>query len=117
MAKILMVDDSASLRTVVKMALVAAGHEVVESGDPVDALSKIDGSFNLIISDVNMPGMSGIDLAKKIRATNKFVPILMLTTESSDQKKQEGKASGANAWMTKPFPPSSLVNAVSKLIK
>ena len=118
MQKILIVDDSASLRTVVKMSLTAAGYEVVEAAEPKEAIEKAKaGNLNMIISDVNMPGMNGLEMVKQIRQFNKFVPILMLTTEVSDAKKAEGKAAGANGWMVKPFPPSNLTNAVQKLIK
>lgn len=120
MAKtILIVDDSASLRQVVKIALVNAGYEVVEACDGKDALTKLNGQrYHLIVSDVNMPNMDGIQLLKEIKqhATYKFTPVLMLTTEAGESKKQEGQAAGAKAWIVKPFQPAQLLMAVSKLI-
>src|SRR3954447_19606774 len=102
MAKtILIVDDSASLRMVVAIALRGAGYDVIEASDGADALTKLDGrKINLIVSDVNMPNMDGftfVQEAKKI-AAYKFTPIIMLTTESTDEKKNEGRAAGAKAW-------------------
>ena len=116
---ILIVDDSASLRQVVKIALSNAGYDVVEASDGKDALSKLGGQrYHLIISDVNMPNMDGIELLKAIKqhSTYKFTPVLMLTTESGEAKKQEGQAAGAKAWVVKPFQPQQLLSAVSKLI-
>lgn len=119
MAKtILVIDDSASLRQVVRMALTGAGYEVIEAGDGKSALALLDGrQINMAICDVNMPVMNGIEFVKAAKqlATYKFMPILMLTTESQEEKKEQGKAAGAKAWMVKPFSPSQLVNAVSKL--
>jgi two-component system, chemotaxis family, chemotaxis protein CheY len=120
MAKtIMIVDDSTSLRQVVKIALTNAGYDVVEAADGRDALGKLNGTrFHLIISDVNMPNMDGIQLLKAIKAhaTYKFTPVLMLTTESGESKKQEGQLAGAKAWIVKPFQPQQLLMAVSKLI-
>lgn len=116
--KILIVDDSASLRTVVKMALVGAGHSVMEAGDGKAALDLLDGRpVDMAICDINMPVMNGIEFVKAVkdRPAYKFMPILMLTTESSDKQKEAGKAAGAKAWMTKPFAPTQLVTAVQKL--
>ncbi len=119
MAKtILVVDDSASLRQVVGIALKGAGYDVVEGCDGKDALTKLDGrKVNLIISDVNMPNMDGITFVKAVKqlANYKFTPIIMLTTESQEGKKQEGQAAGAKAWVVKPFKPEQMLNAVSKL--
>ena len=120
MAKtILVVDDSASLRQVVGIALKGAGYEVVEAVDGKDALTKLDGrKVHLIISDVNMPNMDGISLVKEIKKlpAYKFTPIVMLTTESADTKKSEGQAAGAKAWMLKPFNPPQLLAVVQKLV-
>jgi two-component system chemotaxis response regulator CheY len=116
---ILIVDDSASLRQVVKLALSGAGYEVIEACDGVDALGKLDGrKVHLIISDVNMPNMDGITLVKevKLKAEYKFTPIIMLTTESQEEKKAQGQAAGARAWVVKPFQPAQMLAAVSKLI-
>ena len=120
MAKtILIVDDSASLRQVVNIALASAGYEVIEACDGVDALTKLDGrKIHLIISDVNMPNMDGITLVKEIKQKPdyKFTPIIMLTTESQDDMKAKGQAAGARAWVVKPFQPAQMLTAVSKLI-
>ena len=116
---ILIVDDSASLRQVVNIALSSAGYEVIEACDGVDALTKLDGrKIHLIISDVNMPNMDGITLVKEIKQKPdyKFTPIIMLTTESQDDMKAKGQAAGARAWVVKPFQPAQMLTAVSKLI-
>jgi two-component system chemotaxis response regulator CheY len=115
---ILVVDDSASIREVVGIALRSAGYEVIEASDGRDALGKLDGRrIHLIISDVNMPNMDGISLVKAVKdqPAYKFTPVLMLTTESTDAKKAEGKAAGAKAWLVKPFQPPVLLSAVAKL--
>ncbi|MCB1762689.1 MAG: response regulator [Gammaproteobacteria bacterium] len=115
---ILVVDDSPSIRQVVGIALRGAGYQVVEACDGLEALDKLKAQkANLIISDVNMPRMDGISLVKQIKANpnTKFTPILMLTTESEEAKKAEGKAAGAKAWLVKPFQPAVLLSAVSKL--
>jgi Response regulator containing CheY-like receiver, AAA-type ATPase, and DNA-binding domains len=120
MAKtVMIVDDSASLRQVVNIALSGAGYEVIEACDGKDALTKLNGrKISLIISDVNMPNMDGISLVKEVKKLpeHKFMPIIMLTTESQDTKKQEGQAAGAKAWVVKPFQPEQMLTAVSKLI-
>jgi len=120
MAKtILIVDDSSSLRSVVSIALKGAGYDVIEAGDGKDALSKLTGQkIHLIISDVNMPNMDGISFVKEVKKlpTYKFTPIIMLTTESQEGKKQEGQAAGAKAWVVKPFQPAQMLEAVSKLV-
>lgn len=116
---ILVVDDSSSFRQVVCMALKGAGYDVVEAGDGKDALGKLDGrKINLIISDVNMPVMDGISFVKaaKEKPAYKFTPVIMLTTESGDDMKAQGKAAGVKAWVVKPFQPPILLDAVSKLI-
>jgi two-component system, chemotaxis family, chemotaxis protein CheY len=120
MAKtIMIVDDSASLRQVVGIALKGAGYDVIEGSDGRDALSKLSGQkIHLIISDVNMPNMDGISFVKALKQlpSYKFTPVIMLTTESQDSKKQEGQAAGAKAWVVKPFKPDILLNAVQKLV-
>ncbi|MFG1606845.1 response regulator [Actinoplanes sp. NPDC049265] len=120
MAKtILIVDDSASVRQVVSIALKGAGYDVVAAVDGKDALSKLDGQrVHLIISDVNMPNMDGITFvgeARKLPAY-RFTPIIMLTTESQEDKKRQAQAAGAKAWVTKPFQPDQMLTAVAKLI-
>lgn len=114
---ILVIDDSTSLRQVVAMTLKGAGYDVLQAGDGREALAFLDGrKIAMAVCDVNMPNMNGIEfvIAAKQIAAYKFMPILMLTTESQESKKAEGKAAGAKAWMLKPFSPSSLLSAVSK---
>ena len=116
---ILIVDDSASLRQVVSIALKGAGYDVLEACDGKDALTKLDGKkIHLIISDVNMPNMDGITMVKAIKQlpAYKFTPVIMLTTEAGESKKAEGQAVGAKAWVVKPFQPAQMLAAVSKLI-
>ncbi|MFA5984697.1 MAG: response regulator [Methylococcaceae bacterium] len=116
---ILIIDDSASVRQVASIALKGAGYEVLQAEDGQDALTKLDGQkIHLIISDVNMPNMDGITFVKEAKklAAYKFTPIIMLTTESQESKKQEGQAAGAKAWIVKPFQPAQMLAAVSKLI-
>lgn len=116
---ILIVDDSASIRQVVGLALKREGYDVIEAGDGVDALSKLNGvKIHLIISDVNMPNMDGITFVKEVKKlpNYKFTPVCMLTTESEQSKMQEGKVAGAKAWVVKPFQPPQLLDAVSKLV-
>ncbi len=115
---ILVIDDSTSLRQIVAMALKGAGYTVLEAGDGMAALALLDGrKIGMAVCDVNMPRMNGIEFVKAAKAlpAYRFLPVLMLTTESQESKKDEGRAAGAKAWMVKPFSPSSLLNAVSKL--
>jgi two-component system chemotaxis response regulator CheY len=116
---ILIVDDSSSLRQVVSISLKGAGYSVLEACDGRDALGKLNGQkIHLIISDVNMPHMDGITFAaeaKKLPAY-RFTPIIMLTTEAGETKKQAGQAAGARAWVIKPFQPAQMLAAVAKLI-
>jgi two-component system chemotaxis response regulator CheY len=120
MAKsILAVDDSASIRQMVGFTLKSSGYEVTEAVDGMDGLEKAKGkTFNLILTDQNMPRMDGLTLIKSLRALPQYktVPILMLTTESSDTMKQQGKAAGATGWLVKPFDPQKLVEVVKKVI-
>lgn len=120
MAKtIMIIDDSASLRQVVSIALTNAGYEVIEACDGKDALAKLTGQkVHLMISDVNMPNMDGISFLKAVRLlpNYKFTPVIMLTTEAGEGMKKEGQAAGARAWVVKPFRPEQLLVAVSKLI-
>lgn len=115
----MIVDDSASVRQVVGLTLRGAGYDVIEGSNGKDALAKLSGQkVNLIVSDVNMPQMDGIAFVKAVKAlpAYRFTPIIMLTTESGDDKKREGQAAGAKAWVVKPFKPDVLLNAVQKLI-
>ena len=117
--KILVIDDSASLRQVVGIALTTAGYEVIEAQDGQEALSKLSGNkIHLAICDVNMPVMDGITFVKKVKELPhyRFLPIIMLTTESRESRKLEGQAAGAKAWVVKPFRPDQILAAVSKLI-
>jgi len=120
MAKtILIVDDSASVRQVVTIALKGAGYDVIAGVDGKDALSKLTGQrVHLIISDVNMPVMDGITFVTEVKKlpAYKFTPVIMLTTESQEDKKKAAQAAGAKAWVTKPFQPPQMLAAVSKLI-
>jgi two-component system chemotaxis response regulator CheY len=120
MAKtILVVDDSWSVRQLVSLTLQSGGYDVIEAIDGDDALTKLGGQeIHLIICDVNMPNMDGISFVKEVKKSDnyKFTPIIMLTTESQEKKKQEGQAAGAKAWIVKPFRPDQLLSAVSKLI-
>lgn len=116
---ILIVDDSASMRQVVSIALNGAGYEVLQADDGTSALKLLDGrKIHLIISDVNMPKMDGITLVKEVKKNNayRFTPIIMLTTEGQEAKKQEGQRAGAKAWVVKPFKPDQMLAAVSKLV-
>ncbi|HXR89681.1 MAG TPA: response regulator [Steroidobacteraceae bacterium] len=117
--KILVVDDSSSVRTVARMALRERGYDVVEASNGQEGLKALDADrIHLVISDVNMPTMDGISFLKEIKRhpNYKFTPVIMLTTEAGEDKKQEGRAAGAKAWITKPFQPQLLVDAVAKLM-
>jgi len=119
MANILAVDDSSSMRQMVAFTLKGAGYQVVEAADGQEALNKAKTQqFDLIITDVNMPIMDGITFIKNLRgeANYKFTPMLMLTTESSADKKAAGKAAGATGWIVKPFNPDQLLNTVKKVL-
>ena len=120
MAKtVLTVDDSASIRQMVSFTLKSAGYEVVEAVDGMDGLEKAKGkSFNLVLTDQNMPRMDGLTLVKSLRALPQYAstPILLLTTESSDEMKAKGRAAGATGWLVKPFDPQKLIDVVRKVI-
>ncbi|MBI1398321.1 MAG: response regulator [Betaproteobacteria bacterium] len=120
MAKtIMVVDDSASLRQMVGIALRGAGYDVIEGSDGRDALGKLDGrKVHLIVSDVNMPNMDGIAFVKAVKAHPgyKFTPVVMLTTENQEARMLEGRNAGAKAWIVKPFKPPELLDAVSRLV-
>ena len=119
MHSILAVDDSASKRQMVSFTLKSAGYNVVEAVDGQDAWEKAGSrDFDLVLTDQNMPRLDGIGLTKKLREHPKFkaTPILILTTESSDQMKQAGRAAGATGWMVKPFDPAKLIEVIGKVI-
>ena len=121
MAKtILAVDDSSSLRQMVAFSLKAAGYQVVEAVDGQDGLEKAKlQTVDLVLTDQNMPRMDGISLTKKLRENARFktTPILILTTESSDEMKQKGRAAGATGWLVKPFDPTKLIEVIGKVIR
>ncbi|HPG41131.1 MAG TPA: response regulator [bacterium] len=120
MNKVIMsVDDSASIRQMVSFTLKSAGYDVLEAIDGKDAINKLNTKkVDLILADLNMPNIDGIELIKQIRANtvNKFTPIIMLTTESQEDKKQQGRTAGATGWIVKPFKPDQLVNVVKKVV-
>jgi len=116
---ILIVDDAVSMRGLVAMTLRNAGYEVIEASDGKDAINKLESKrVNLIITDLNMPNMDGITLIKTVKSMQlyKFIPIIMLTTESQAEKKLEGQKAGAKAWIVKPFKPETLLDVVKKII-
>ena len=115
---ILTVDDSKTMRDMVAFTLKGAGFDVLEAVDGQDALSKVAGKrVDVVITDINMPIMDGITLVKELRgqADFKATPILMLTTETDDDKRQQGKAAGATGWIVKPFDPEKLLQVVNKV--
>ncbi len=120
MAKtILAVDDSGSLRQMVAFSLNAAGYQVIEAVDGQDGLNKARNQVvDLVLTDQNMPNMDGLTLIKSLRGMESYksVPILMLTTESSDEMKAQGRAAGATGWLVKPFDPKRLIDVVKKVI-
>jgi two-component system chemotaxis response regulator CheY len=119
MARILSVDDSRTIRDLVSTILKAEGHEVVVAEDGMKAMEIArTETFDLVLSDINMPVMSGISLISKLRnlAGYEYIPIVMLTTEGGDYKKNKAKISGATGWLQKPFTPERLVTAVNKLL-
>lgn len=116
--RILAVDDSKTMREMVSFTLKGAGYEVMEAEDGQAALTVLNGGkIDAVITDLNMPNMNGFELIRALRANAayKFTPILMLTTEGDDSKKQEGKAAGATGWIVKPFNPEKLVEVVKKV--
>jgi two-component system, chemotaxis family, chemotaxis protein CheY len=115
---ILTVDDSATVRQMVGFTLKAAGYEVIEATDGQDALTKLTKPVAMVVTDLNMPVLDGIGLIKQLRVhpTCKYVPIVVLTTESEAAKKQEAKTAGATAWIVKPFRPEQLVSVVQKVL-
>lgn len=120
MRSILAVDDSASMRKMVAFTLAGAGYQVVEAVDGQDAFQKAQANnFDLVLTDQNMPNLDGLGLTRKLRESEKYqsVPILILTTESSDQMKQAGRAAGATGWLVKPFDPNKLIEVIQKVIR
>ncbi|GLX76828.1 Fis family transcriptional regulator [Thalassotalea insulae] len=120
MSKVLVVDDSNSIRDMVSFTLKSAGYETVEAKDGHEGLAKAQAdNFDLVISDVNMPNMDGITLCSELRQLDdfKFTPILMLTTESSGDMKLKGKSAGATGWLVKPFNPDKLLATIKRVIR
>jgi two-component system chemotaxis response regulator CheY len=120
MHSILAVDDSISMRKMVSFTLKSAGYEVVEAVDGEDALDKARArDFDLVLTDQNMPRLDGIGLTKRLREHPKFknTPILILTTESSDEMKKAGRAAGATGWLVKPFDPTKLIEVIKKVVR
>jgi len=114
------IDDSPSLRQMVALTLENAGYEVVEASDGRDAVAKLGGrEYHLFVTDLNMPGMDGIELTRTLRSMPeyRFVPIILLTTESNQEKKMQGKAAGATGWIVKPFQPADLLATVKKVMR
>jgi two-component system, chemotaxis family, chemotaxis protein CheY len=119
MARILAVDDSAAMRQMVGITLTGAGHQVEQANDGREALQIAERQkFDLVITDVNMPNMDGITLVRELRnlANYKFVPLLVLTTEATAERKQQGKAAGATGWLVKPFNPERLLATIAKVL-
>ena len=119
MQSILAVDDSPSMRKMVSFTLTGAGYHVVEAVDGQDALEKAEThDIHLVLADQNMPRLDGIGLTRKLREHPKFktIPILILTTESSDQMKQAGRSAGATGWLVKPFDPNRLIEVIQKVL-
>ncbi|KLN59928.1 Fis family transcriptional regulator [Kiloniella spongiae] len=116
--KVLTVDDSKTMRDMVSFTLKGAGHNVIEASDGCEALRVLGGDrVDLVITDVNMPNMDGLTLCKEIRSnpTHRLTPILVLTTESDGNKKNEGRSVGATGWIVKPFNPEKLLQVVNKV--
>jgi two-component system, chemotaxis family, chemotaxis protein CheY len=119
MAAILTVDDSASIRQAIKVALSGEGYEVAEAADGSQGLAKADaGRFDMIITDLNMPVMDGLTMIRQLRAkpAHQGVPIIFLTTESDADIKAQAKSAGATGWLTKPFDPDQLIRIVKKVL-
>ena len=119
MKRILTVDDSATIRQVVALVLRDAGYEVIAAVDGCDALERLAGTaVDMIITDLNMPNLDGVGLIREVRKNPAHcsIPIIMLTTESHDSKKQEGKAAGASGWIVKPFKPEQLLGVMRMVL-
>ncbi len=118
MHHILAVDDSQTMRDLVKEALETAGYKVTVAENGEDGLKKFrEGKFDLVIADINMPVMDGIAMIKEIRKISKEVPIITLTTETEEAKKQEGRKAGADGWITKPFRPAQFLDIVKQILE
>ena len=119
MADILTVEDSVALRSLIRGVLEGEGHTVYEAGDGAEGMVFArENSVDLVLSDVNMPNMSGISMVQKLRRLDdyKYIPIIMITTERSDYKKNKARGSGATGWLVKPFTPEDLLRVVNKVL-
>jgi two-component system chemotaxis response regulator CheY len=118
--KILIVDDSSSLRTLVRLALEKAGYLVIEACDGQDATDKLDTAQpDLIVCDLNMPRMDGLEFARRVKESPqcRFTPLVMLTTTTDVKSKTAARTAGVSAWVPKPFEPKTLVTAIDRLCK
>jgi two-component system chemotaxis response regulator CheY len=119
MSKILIVEDSASMRQLASFTLKSAGYEITEASDGQEGLQKAKADkFDAILTDMNMPIKSGLEMTQELRATPNYkaTPIIMLTTESSAEEKQKGKAAGVTGWIVKPFQPNKLLDAFKRIL-
>jgi two-component system chemotaxis response regulator CheY len=119
MSNILIVEDSASMRQLASFTLKSAGYQITEASDGAEGLQKAKGAqFDAILTDMNMPVKSGLEMAVELRAMPNYrtVPIIMLTTESSADEKQKGKAAGVTGWIVKPFQPNKLLDAFKRIL-
>ena len=117
--RIMIVDDSATVRQVLRLTLENAGYQVIQAVDGQEALEQLDGqTIDMLITDLNMPNLDGIELIRQLRQMDKFrfIPIIMLTTESAEEKKREGKSAGASGWIVKPFKPEQLLKVVKMVL-
>jgi two-component system, chemotaxis family, chemotaxis protein CheY len=120
--KILIIDDAIAIRQVVSMVLNEEGYDIIEAGDGLEALEKLDGqNIDLFICDVNMPNMNGLEFLEKVKkdevnSAYKFIPFIMLTTESGESMQDKAKELGAKVWLIKPFQPDQLLDYVVKII-
>ncbi|HMK44856.1 MAG TPA: response regulator [Dissulfurispiraceae bacterium] len=117
---LLIVDDSASMRQLVSFALKGAGYDVIAAANGKDAIGKLGGAkIDMVVTDLNMPEMDGITFIKELKknAAYKFTPVVMLTTESQENRKAEGKLAGASGWIVKPFTPDQLIDTVKRFVK
>ncbi|TFZ08320.1 response regulator [Ramlibacter humi] len=119
MTRVLAVDDSASMRQMLAYTLRTGGYEVIEAADGAEALERLEGAgVDLVITDQNMPRLDGLALTRALRAQERWrkVPVLILTTESGDAIKSEGRAAGATGWLQKPFEPQRLLDTLARVV-
>jgi two-component system chemotaxis response regulator CheY len=117
MGNILAVDDSEPMRKMVELVLKSGGHQVTLANDGVEALQKFQaGKFDLIVTDINMPNMNGIELIKAVRAQHSDIPIVALTTESEDDMRKKGAEAGADGWVVKPFKPAQFLDIIRQIL-